>query len=107
MSSPPSPSPEVAGPLDESRRVFYELQPGDRVEVDHEVKVGLKRWRAKTVGTVVAKRRERRGLHFDRNPDDKVYSDTITLRLDDGSLSTITLDEFTVLRRLQPSEARA
>ena len=52
-----------------------------------------------TVGTVVRTERCRHGLHFQRNFDDKVFSDTILLRLPDGELTTVTLDEFTTLRR--------
>jgi hypothetical protein len=83
-----------------SRELFARLKPGDRVEIVHEVKVGSKVWTTTTVGTVVQTERRRHGLHFRRNQDDKVFSDVITLRRDDGELSTVTLDEFTQLRCL-------
>ena len=79
---------------------FASLQPGDRVQVDHEVKVGFRRWMTTTIGTVVKKERRRHSLHFKRNPDDKVYSDVIVLKRDSGELTTVTLDEFSELRRL-------
>ena len=67
----------------------------------HEVKVGSsKTWKTRTVGTVVNTERRRQGLHFRRNPDDKVFADMIVLKRDDGELTTITMDEFTELRRL-------
>ncbi|MGO8750921.1 MAG: hypothetical protein ACLQNE_33660 [Thermoguttaceae bacterium] len=78
---------------------FEDLKPGDRVEVEHLVTVGVKRWNTRTVGTVVRTERRRHGLHFRRNVDDKAYSDTILLKLPDGELTTLTMDEFTVLRR--------
>jgi ribosomal protein L19 len=78
---------------------FEELKPGDRVEVEHLVTVGVKRWSTRTVGTVIRIERRRHGLHFRRNVDDKAYSDTILLKLPDGELTTLTMDEFTVLRR--------
>ncbi|MEX0978500.1 MAG: hypothetical protein WDZ48_06595 [Pirellulales bacterium] len=84
-----------------SRQLFSELKPGDRIEVEHEVKVGSsKTWTTKTVGTVVNTERRRQGLHFRRNPDDKVFADTIVLARDDGELTSITMDEFTELKRL-------
>jgi hypothetical protein len=83
-----------------TREEINELQPGDRVEVKHEVKVGLKRWGTTTVGTVERYERRRHGLHYRRSVDDKVYSDLIVLRLEDGSLTTVTLDEFSSLRKL-------
>jgi hypothetical protein len=39
-------------------------------------------------------------LHFRRQLDDKVYSDVIILRREDGELTTVTMDEYTVLRRV-------
>ncbi len=86
----------------DARQLFTELKPGDRVEVVHQVKVGsTKTWTTTTVGTVVNTERRRQGLHFRRNPDDKVFADMIKLRRDDGELTTITMDEFTRLRRVE------
>lgn len=82
------------------RQLYNELQPGDRVEVEHEVKVGLKRWPAATVGTVARKERRREGLHFRRNPDDKVWADVLVLQRESGELTTVTMDEFTKMKRL-------
>jgi len=83
-----------------TREEINELNPGDRVEVTHHVKVGMKTWETKTVGVVERYERRRHGLHYRRNLDDKVYSDLIVLRLPDGSLTTVTLDEFSSLRKL-------
>ncbi|RIK82599.1 MAG: hypothetical protein DCC68_06230 [Planctomycetota bacterium] len=82
--------------------LFDELRRGDRVELVHEVKVGLKRWTTTTVGTVVRTERRRHSLHFRRSGDDKVFSDLIVLQRDDGELTTVTLDEYSQLRRLAP-----
>ena len=54
----------------------------------------------KSVGQSSAPNGGRHGLHFRRNFDDKVFSDFILLRRDDGELTTVALDEFTTLRRL-------
>ena len=83
-----------------ARQTFDELQPGNRVEVIHEVKVGLKVWTTRTEGTVVGKERRRQGLHFRRNLDDKVFADSLILRRADGEMTTVTMDEFTQLRKL-------
>ena len=82
-----------------SRALFAELKPGDRIELDHEVKVGWKKWQTTTAGEVVSTERRRHSLHFDRNFDDKVWSDVIVLKRPDGELTTVTMDEFSVLRR--------
>ena len=83
----------------ESRRLFLALQPGENIEAIHTVIVGNKRWQTVTTGTVVRTERRRHGLHFRRNYDDKVYSDVIILTRPSGELTTVTMDEFTRLRR--------
>ena len=86
----------IASP--ETPLAFDELRDGDRVEIEHRVTVGMKNWTTRTQGTVVRTERRRHGLHFRRNVDDKVYSDVILLRLPDGEFTTVTMDEFTVVR---------
>jgi hypothetical protein len=93
-------------PADANIALFAELRPGDRVELTHEVKVGLKRWQTTTVGTVVKTERRRHSLHFRRSGDDKVYSDVIVLERESGELTTVTLDEFSQLRRIAPPVAQ-
>jgi hypothetical protein len=83
-----------------TRAEINSLREGDRIEVDHEVKVGLKVWHKTTVGTVERFERRRHGLHFKRNLDDKAFSDLIVLRLPDNSLTTVAIDEFTRLKKL-------
>jgi hypothetical protein len=84
----------------ETRRTFESLKPGDRLEVRRVVAIGPETWTSTTVGTVVQTERARHGLHFRRNFDDKVFSDVILVRRDDGELTTVALDEFTALRRM-------
>jgi len=85
----------------ESRRLYNDLEPGDRVEVVHGVTVGSSAaWTTTTTGRVLRRERRRHGLHFRRNPDDKVYSDVLILARDDGELTTVTMDEFTRLKKL-------
>lgn len=85
-------------------QLFEQLKAGDRIELRHEVKVGFRSWTIATVGTVVKTERRRHSLHFRRNFDDKVFSDMIVLRRDDGELTTVTLDEFSELRRISPAD---
>jgi hypothetical protein len=83
----------------QARAQFDELKVGDRVEVEHVVTVGQQSWTTKTCGTVVQMERQRHGLHFQRNHDDKVFSDVVLLELPDGELASVTVDEFTTIRR--------
>ena len=79
---------------------FDELKVGDRVEIEHIVTVGQKSWTTKTCGNVVRIERRRHGLHFERNHDDKVFSDVILLEMPDGELTAVTVDEFTTIRHV-------
>ena len=83
-----------------SLRVFEQLQPGDQVELKHEIKVGLHAWETVTTGRVIRAERRRHGLHYRRNHDDQVFSDLLVLQRPDGELTTVTLDEYSVLRKL-------
>jgi hypothetical protein len=78
---------------------FDELKAGDRVEVEHIVTVGQESWTTKTSGTVIRTERRRHGAHFQRNFDDKVFSDLVLLELPDGELTSVAIDEFTTIRR--------
>ena len=84
----------------ESRQLFSVLKQGDRIAAEHVVTVGQAQWTAVTDGTVVRTERRRHGLHFRRNPDDKVFSDLIILRRESGELTTVTMDEFTRIKRV-------
>ncbi len=78
---------------------FDKLKPGERIEVEHVVTVGQKSWTTTTEGEVVKTERRRHGLHHRRNHDDKVFSNAILLKRADGELTTVTMDEFTVIRK--------
>jgi len=91
----------------ESIEIYEQIQPGNRVEVQHEVKVGFRTWTTTTVGTVERKERRRHSLHFRRSEDDKVFSDLLILRRDDGELTTVTLDEFSELKILDTVDRKA
>lgn len=80
--------------------VFSTLQPGDKIELRHQVKVGFRDWETTTVGSVVRIDRRRHGLHRQRNFDDKVFSDIIVLKRDSGELTTVTIDEFSELKKI-------
>jgi hypothetical protein len=82
------------------RAQFDELKVGDRVEVEHIVTVGQKSWTAKTCGTVVRIDRRRHGAHFQRNSDDKVFSDEVLLELPDGEFTSVAIDEFSAIRHV-------
>jgi ribosomal protein L35 len=88
-------------------QAYEALQVGDQVEITHDVKIGFRHWKTTSSGTVVRTARERHGLHFRRNADDRVYRDTLVLRRHDGQRTAVTLDEFSELNVLGRCPARA
>lgn len=84
------------------RQLYADLQPGDRVEVVHHVKIGQREHTAQTVGVVVEKDRRECGLDsgFRRNHDDKYWFDHLLLQKADGELCSVTMDEYTEMRRV-------
>ena len=81
------------------QELFDELKPGDRIEVERVVAEGRQRRTAKTCGCVVRTERRREELHFHGNHGERPAGDVILLELADGELTTVAVDESTVLRR--------
>ncbi|QDU98945.1 hypothetical protein [Lignipirellula cremea] len=86
----------------EMRKLYCELLPGDAVEVIHHVKIGFKEHSTLTRGVVVQRDRRRSGMEggFARNWDDKCWFDHLTLQKANGEVTTVTMDEYTELRRI-------
>jgi hypothetical protein len=66
------------------------------------VKIGMREHTTTTEGVVVGKDRRECGLDsgFRRNHDDKYWFDHLLLQKDDGELTSLTMDEYTQLRRI-------
>ncbi|MCS7306318.1 MAG: hypothetical protein NZ602_14570 [Thermoguttaceae bacterium] len=83
--------------------LFGQLKPGDLVEVVQRVTVGMQSWTVSVRGQVLWTERRAQGLHFPRTPDEKTYCDLIVLEKSDGERTTVCLDEFTQIYRLDNS----
>jgi len=83
----------------EIRTRFDELKPGDRIEVQHTLTVGGESRSVTICGLVVRTERRRQGRACGCGPGDKPPSDVILLELSDGELTSVAVDESTVLRR--------
>ncbi len=83
----------------ETRTLFDELKVGDRIEVEQTVTVGKESRTTVTKGIVVRTECRRHGDHS-RQTGDELSCDTILLEMPDGELTSIGVDESTVLRRV-------
>ena len=78
---------------------FDELKPGDRITVQQTVTIGQERQTITMTGKVIRTERIRHGSHCQCTLDDGTISDMILLELPDGELTTVTMNELTVLHR--------
>ena len=78
--------------MDESLR--SKLRPGARVKVTQQIAARDYALTSEVRGTVVAYEQRPTGSWFAHSRDDRLWLDRLTLRLDDGELTTLVLDEF-------------
>ncbi len=69
----------------------------------HHIKIGFKEHESRTARIVVKKERRQCGVDsgFCRARDDKYWFDLLILRKEDGELASVTMDEYTELKRYQ------
>ena len=70
------------------------LQPGARVKVTQQIAARHWSWSDVAVGTVVRFIQQQTGSWYAHSKDDRLWLDRLTLRLDDGEITTLNLDEF-------------
>ena len=78
--------------MDDSLR--NRLRPGARVKVTQQIAARDYAWISEVRGTVVSYEQKQTGSWFAHSRGDKLWLDRLTLRKDDGELTTLVLDEF-------------
>jgi hypothetical protein len=76
------------------------LQPGQRLRITHTVRVGMKSWPAVVTGTFRHVDSLATGLATDRVPADDIVVPIVHFTKDNGELSSVALDENTVVERI-------
>jgi hypothetical protein len=72
--------------------------PGTRVRVIQQVPHREEAWTAEVEGTVTRFRQSKTGSWFAHAKDDQLWLDRLELRLDDGELVILNLDQYTVIK---------
>ena len=70
------------------------LAPGVRVKVTQQIAGRDYTWTSDVCGRVVSYEQKQTGSWFAHSRGDKLWLDRLTLRKDDGELTTLILDEF-------------
>lgn len=91
--------------MDDSNR--HLLRPGARVKITQQIGARDYSWTSEVRGTVVSFEQKQTGSWFAHSKDDKLWLDRLTLRKDDGELTTLNLDEFTNVQVESPAPTAA
>jgi hypothetical protein len=86
--------------MDESIR--KQLVPGARVKVVQQIAARDYSWNSETSGTIVEYEQQPTGSWYAHSKDDKLWLDRLTLRKPDGEITTLNLDEFSVVNVESP-----
>ena len=82
--------------MDESIR--KQLVPGAKVKVIQQIAARNYSWNSETSGTVMEFEQQPTGSWFAHSKDDRLWLDRLTLRKADGEITTLNLDEFSVVK---------
>lgn len=72
-------------------------QPGQRVRVIQQVPMRDRTWAEVVEGTITRYQQAKTGSWFAHARDDKLWLDRLELRLDDGEVTILNLDQYTVI----------
>ena len=72
-------------------------QPGKRVRVTQQLAQRDRVWTNTLEGIVTRYQQAKTGSWFAHAKDDQLWLDRLELRMDDGELVTLNLDQFTVI----------
>ena len=75
--------------------ISSELRPGARVKITQQIAARHYSWNTDVIGTVVSFEQKPTGSWYAHSRDDKLWLDRLTIRMADGEITTLNLDEFT------------
>ena len=76
------------------------FQPGRRVRVIQQIPHQESAWNEATEGVITRCQQAKTGSWFAHAKDDRLWLDRLELRLDDGELVVLSLDQFSVIEPL-------
>ena len=76
------------------------LKKGQRVRVTQQMPLRDRTWTESVEGTVARFRQVKTGSWYAHAKDDRLWLDRLEIQLDDGELTTLNLDQYTVIEVL-------
>ena len=83
------------------------LLPGAKVRVTQQIAARNYALTAPIEGTIVSYEQRPTGSWYAHSKDDKLWLDRLVLKLSDGEITTLNLDDYSVIEVLQPATAIA
>jgi hypothetical protein len=74
--------------------IHQKLVPGARVKVTQQIAARNHSWPSTLIGTVVEYGQKETGSWFAHSKDDRLWLDRLTIRKDDGEITTLNLDDY-------------
>jgi hypothetical protein len=87
--------------------IAKQLTAGARVKVTQQIAARNYAWSSDVRGTVVGFQQKQTGSWFAHSKNDKLWLDRLTLRKDDGELTTLNLDDYSRVEIESPAGAGA
>ncbi|MAX26084.1 MAG: hypothetical protein CMJ19_16430 [Phycisphaeraceae bacterium] len=78
---------------------------GQRVKVTQQIPQVDDTWTNTIIGTVAKCERQKTGSWFAHSKDDKLWLDRLILKLDDGEIVTINMDQYTHVELVEVEKA--
>jgi len=75
-------------------------QPGKRVRVTQQLPHRDQSWSSVVEGVITRYRQAKTGSWFAHAKDDQLWLDRLELRLDDGEIVTLNLDQYSVIEQV-------
>jgi hypothetical protein len=82
--------------MDESIR--KQLTPGARVVVTQQIPHRNRTWTNEVRGTILSYEQKQTGSWFAHSKNDKLWLDRLSIRKDDGEMTTLNLDEYSAVK---------
>ncbi|MDG2199855.1 MAG: hypothetical protein P8K80_01565 [Phycisphaerales bacterium] len=79
-------------------------QQGTRVRVTQQTPLRDRTWSEVVEGEVMRCRQSKTGSWFAHAKDDQLWLDRMELRLDDGELAVLNLDQYSVIEVIAPPQ---
>jgi len=82
--------------MDEGIR--QKLVPGAKVKVVQQIAGPDYTWTSEVAGTIVSYEQKPTGSWFAHSKDERLWLDRLTVRLGDGEITTLNLDDYSVVK---------